>query len=237
MRLLILGGSGNVGSMVIPALRPAYSVRVLDLVEPKFECDDFVQGSLLDEAVLTRSVSGMDAIIYSVMGEYEVACANRNLATVANNHDLSVKGLHLALHAAHEAGIRKAIFLSTFNVYKDYLRGVVSGEDVPAATDEIYGFTKLLGESVCKMFGDFHGMTTIAFRLYAPRPDAKWRDAAARGHIRCLAASDLTEAIRCALRFEQSGYHLFSISGDHEEKKIGMRHAREVLGWSPQARV
>jgi hypothetical protein len=94
----------------------------------------------------------------------------------------------------------------------------------------------MLGESVCRMFGDFLNMTVIALRLYRPMLDPEWRERAAKGLVLGVAASDLAEAIRCALRLEEPGYHVFSISGDHEEQRIVMRRAREALGWRPQAR-
>ena len=66
--ILILGGSGKLGTMLIPGLHPEHSVRVLDLVEPPFACDDFVRGSVLDNEILVQAVDGMDVVGVAVDG-------------------------------------------------------------------------------------------------------------------------------------------------------------------------
>ena len=46
MRLLLVGGSGRVGSMVIPYLKTKHSIRILDIEPPTDSTLDFIEGSV-----------------------------------------------------------------------------------------------------------------------------------------------------------------------------------------------
>jgi uncharacterized protein YbjT (DUF2867 family) len=67
VRVLLVGGSGNVGTCVIPYLRKWHELRVLD-VRPAHHADvDFIQGSITDPAALELALDGMDSFIAIVM--------------------------------------------------------------------------------------------------------------------------------------------------------------------------
>ncbi len=73
LNLLVLGGSGNVGKLVIAsALKKGYKVRSLTRnlqKAPKFPEGEveWIEGSVLDAAVVNKVVQGQDAVI-SVLG-------------------------------------------------------------------------------------------------------------------------------------------------------------------------
>ena len=54
MKVLLVGGSGRVGTMVTPYLRRHHDLRVLDLVPPRHEDLDYVAGSVLDADTVRR---------------------------------------------------------------------------------------------------------------------------------------------------------------------------------------
>ncbi|MEP7359801.1 MAG: NAD-dependent epimerase/dehydratase family protein, partial [Anaerolineales bacterium] len=109
MKTLIVGGSGVVGSLVAPILAQTHAVRIFDRRPPEYGGVEFVQGDIRDYADLSRAVAGMDSLVYMAMGSLEWA----ETQGVVSAFDVNVKGVHLALRAAHEAGITQAVYTSS----------------------------------------------------------------------------------------------------------------------------
>ena len=63
MKVLLVGGSGYVGSMVIPYLKSGLALRVLDPVPPKDPSVDYVGGSATDPAAVRHALEGMEAVL------------------------------------------------------------------------------------------------------------------------------------------------------------------------------
>jgi len=66
MRILLVGGSGHVGTFVTPYLREQHEIRVLDLHAPQHDVE-FVRGSIDDPAALREALSDVDAFVIMVM--------------------------------------------------------------------------------------------------------------------------------------------------------------------------
>ena len=169
MRVLVVGGSGYLGTLVLPFLARHHPLRVFDLRPPADSTLDYVQGSATDPAALAEAASGMDAVLYMAMGSH--VRLNGDDWGLAESHadafDVSVKGVYLALYAAHQAGIAHAVYTSSLSVYHQNGAGrYLSDEDLPPDSRHIYGFTKRLGEEVCRNACRSWGMSVNALRLY-----------------------------------------------------------------------
>src|SRR5262249_13609136 len=112
MRVLVVGGSGYVASLVMPALHQRHAIRVLDKQFPANEAD-CVTGSATDFADLTHAVEGMDAVIHCAMGSRDWSTP----AGAADAFDVNVKSVHLTLLAARDAGVPHAVYISSMSVY------------------------------------------------------------------------------------------------------------------------
>ena len=235
MKVLLVGGSGYVGNLVIPHLKSAFKLRILDPAPPKDASLDYVSGSALDPAAIRRALEGMDAVVYMVIGRNPDG--SYAMSDIALNYDLNLKGLHQVLHAAIEAGITRAVTTSTMSVHDRWPKEVAASEDTPCDARDVYGFTKGLAEQVCGYFARVRGMAVVALRLNMPVPLDEWHKACRPGRPNSYtAAPDVASAIALSLTVPLSGLHILSIAGDHEGKLINCARAKQVLGWEPKER-
>src|SRR6186997_2147887 len=113
MKTLIIGGSGLVGKLVVPILAQSHTIRIFDQRPPEQGNVEYVQGDIREYADLAGAAAGMDSIVYMAMGSMDWA----ETSGVVSAFDINIKGLHLALRAAHEAGITQAVYTSSMSVY------------------------------------------------------------------------------------------------------------------------
>ena len=236
MNVLLVGGSGYVGSLVLPALVGAHAVKVFDLKPPANAPDGvrYHAGSVCDPDALLAAAEGMDTLLYMAM-----ASVDWKLPTfTADSFDINIKGVYLALQAAHKAGITHAVYTSSMSVYDgDLYRRYFPDEEITPDSRHVYGFTKLLGEECCRVACREWSMSVNALRLCLPRPDEIWLKEVVSGKPTIMtAAGDVARALLAAIAYRCNGFQPFMISGDYEQKLMNLGRAKRMLGWAPQAR-
>jgi len=233
MRILVVGGSGSVGTLVTPILAETHELRIFDIRPPQNGPYDYFRGDVTNYDELTKAVVGMDKLVYMAMGNLDWEA----LQGVVSAFDVNVKGVHLALRAAHQAGLNQAVYTSTMSIYYgDLLQRYFYDEDLTPDATDLYGFTKRLGEEVCLNATRSWAMNVNALRLCHPTPEDKWlRETILGMPTIATTANDVARAISAALEF-QSGFQAFMISGDYENKIMRMAKAKRLLGWEPLAR-
>lgn len=242
MNLLVIGGSGYVASLLLPILAQRHTLRIFDMRPPKALPAnlqiDFVEGNVCDFDAVRRASEGIDAVIYMTMGRYLPIGEpyHENVDALTSSLDANVKGIYLSLYAAQSAGVQHAVYTSTMSVYgeKDLLNRYFTDEEIPPDARDVYGFTKSLGELVCRNLWRDKGMTVNILRLCFPMADEKWLDAYRDGSLTIqTGASDLAAAIDAALHF-RAGCQTFTICGDVYNKYMNITKARTLLGWEPR---
>lgn len=233
MKLLIVGGSGHVGGLVLPHLAQRHSLRVFDLRPPASPEWEYVSGSINDLTALCQAAEGADALLYMAMGHKEYTIPE----AVTTNLDVNIKGVYLALYAAQQAGIAQAVYTSSMSVYGgDLLKRYFPDEDLTPDSSHLYGFSKHLGEQVCRNAGREWGMHVNALRLCFPISEDEWLANTRLGTPTiATTAADVASALLAALEY-QGGFQAFMISGDYEQKIMNMAKAKRLLGWEPLAR-
>ncbi|HZP81472.1 MAG TPA: NAD(P)-dependent oxidoreductase [Chthonomonadaceae bacterium] len=234
MRVLVIGGSGHVGSLALPFLKQHHTLRVFDLRPPADATLDYVAGDVGDPNALARAAEGMEALVYMAMGSQGNWGDTGSLIT---NLDVNIKGVYLALRAAHEAGISHAVYASSMSVYSSLGDRYFHDENYPPDAVHFYGFSKRLGEEVCQNACRQWGMSVNALRLCLPQAEAKWLEQTKPGvPTVATAGGDVLRAFLAALERRFGGFEAFMISGDYEQKLMNMSKAKRLLDWEPLAR-
>jgi nucleoside-diphosphate-sugar epimerase len=236
MNLLVVGGSGYVGSLVLPALAATHSVKVFDLKPPSHAPVGvtYHQGSVCDPDALLAAAKGADTLVYMAL-----ASNDWKLPTfTGDSFDINIKGIYLALQAAHAVGITHAVYTSSMSVYDgDRYRRYFPDEEITPDSRHIYGFTKLLGEECCRVACREWSMSVNALRLCLPTSEERWMKEVVAGKPTIMTtADDVARALLAAIAYRGNGFQPFMISGDYEQKLMNMGRAKRMLDWEPQAR-
>ena len=244
MKVLLVGGSGHVGSFITPYLRQQHELRVFDLRPPRHEGIGFVEGSVTDPDAVRRALDGVDTFIYLVMRNPQGGSrTDQDIPTILNNYDVNAKGLHLLLYTAQEMGIKRGVYTSSMSVhYRE--RDRYSAEELTALdTPSVYGLTKGFGELICQYFARWFDMNLIALRITGPRTREQYleerrnpRDYGNTSKLYVTDEEDLANAYLGALNAVQVGHGRFDavfIAGDEKEATHNLSKAKRLLGWQP----
>ncbi len=148
MRILLTGGSGDLGTLLsAELLGRAYDVVNIDMAAPRVAVPHFVKGSIIDRDAVKRAMAGVDVAVHIAAwhGIHEV----EKTKTAEEFHDLNVTGTFNLLEAAAAAKVRNFVFISSTSVSDPY---------------SIYGNSKILGEETCRAYAHRHNMRIIILR-------------------------------------------------------------------------
>ena len=223
MRVLLTGGSGNVGTVAARRLKRHHQVTVFDLNPPRVGGLDYIEGDLLDLAQVTAATAGVEALVN--LAAIPVPLPGEDERVFNTN----VVGLHNVLLAAQQHGINRVIHASSDSVLGYVMsQGEVApeylplDEEHPLQPDDAYSLSKVVNEETCKAFSRRGEMTTICLRYcwvwwwpdsYRQQPELA-RDPARymRPLWGYIDARDVAAAIDCALTAPVEGFEAFFLS-------------------------
>ncbi len=245
MKVLLVGGSGHVGSFITPYLLKKHDLRVLDVRPPRHSAVEYVEGSITDVDALTRALEGVDTFIHLVMKSPQGGgSTEQSIPIIRDNYEVNTLGLHLLLYTAQGLGIKRGVYTSTMSVHYRERTWYPSEEAVPLDTPSAYGLTKGFGELICQYFARWFDMNLIGLRITGPRTRAQFleerRNPPSYGGHRLYVTDeeDLASAYLGALDAVQIGHGRFDaifIAGDETQEEHNLSKARRVLGWEPRS--
>lgn len=141
MKILIIGGSGFIGTSLAGALlNSGHEVRIFDLAPSHAWPELAIRGDVRDTGALKMASAGMDAI-YNLAAEHK-----DNVTPVSLYYDVNARGAENIVAAAESNGVKKIIFTGTVAVYG--LNKPNPDESSPVEPFNHYGKSKLQAEKI-----------------------------------------------------------------------------------------
>src|SRR6266853_4294359 len=150
MKVLLTGGSGNLGQTLVPMLLDKGNTPViLDVRAPRDLKKEavFIEGSILDRPKLTDIFRGCDCIVH--IAAWHGIHESRGEKNSYDFFDLNVRGTFEVFEASASLSIDKIIFISTTSVYRP---------------DTLYGRSKLLAERIADDYAEYNKLNVITLR-------------------------------------------------------------------------
>lgn len=223
MKILVTGGSGQLGRQVVAELCAAgHAVLSLDRQPHPSGHSPSLVADLLDPVVLFGACAGVDGVVH--LAAHIKPGIDSDYATFNDNTQMTYN----ALCAAAEHGVKRVVLASSLAVY-GYLYGHPHGtpdylpidEAHPCRPTDPYGLSKQVGETMADSFALRDGMSIASLRLpginYDPgfkRIFSLMRDPVFRrpGFWTYVDVRDAALACRLAIEARLSGHRVFNVA-------------------------
>jgi nucleoside-diphosphate-sugar epimerase len=175
MRILITGGGGTLGRALVPQLvARGDDPVVFDLQPPDVPGATAIRGDVTRRHDVQAAMEGADAVVHTA-AIHGIHLANHS---ADDFFELNVRGTFNVWQAASAAHVKGFVFSSTMGVYGESRRPksdsdvVAVTEDMPLKPGDIYGYSKLVGEEMCRFHLRANGIPSIALRfgMFVPEP-------------------------------------------------------------------
>lgn len=172
---LITGGAGFVGSHLARYLiGMGRSVRILDDLSTGQLSNlgdlnskiDFLQGSILDDALVNKATKGVQTVYHLAA----IASVQRSIENPQLSHEVCATGTLKVLDHARTNGCRRLVFAASSSAYGNCTTPVQC-EDSPVIPMSPYAAAKLAGEAYCQAFAlgmNFETVRLRFFNIYGP---------------------------------------------------------------------
>lgn len=170
MKIFVTGGAGFIGSHVTKLLiQEGHTVTVFDNLSSghKDAVDErakFVEGDLLNQESLEKSLPGHDGVIH-MASFIEVGESVKKPVEFAQNN---IIGTIKLLEAMKKASVKKIIFSSSACVYGTPEKLPITENDPIGVQENPYGITKISMEQFCMLYNRLFGFDVIILRYFNP---------------------------------------------------------------------
>ena len=145
MRILLTGGSGDLGRLLARDLKKQGDTPVIFDLRPPPENHEFIKGSITNPADVEKAMGGIDMVVHiaALHGIHEQTHSAEDFEKV------NVEGTRNVLNAMIKAGIKKHVFISSTSIF--------SGKGP-------YARSKIINEKDVAEHAEKHGIATLTLR-------------------------------------------------------------------------
>ena len=243
MRITVFGAGGPVAGAAIDALtRGRHSLALADLDESRLAAYQN------QHPILRVDISDADAVLNAARGSDILL----NCSVVRERYpaafDVNCLGALNVMRAAQTMGIRKVIHTGPMCALTDDPGDWSNDHDVTEGSlsrpgTNLYFITKHLGQEVCRIFAERHGIQVIALLLCAIHDKrTTGTPVVIKGFDRAASLvelEDIGSAIVCA---GECGplphvFESFFLVSDVPHRRLSSEKARQLLGWTPKEKL
>lgn len=246
MKIIVTGGSGNLGSHTVRSLVGAgHEVLNLDRAEPEESLCETRLCDLTQFDALNTAFDGAQAVVH--LAAYQAPGIVSDTETFSNN----VTASYNLLKAATDNNVGRVVMASSIAAYGfTYAEKMWSpdalplDEDYPCTPQDPYGLSKIAGERLADSFVTFANMSVVSLRIsgvnfdlsYASLPQ-RWADPGYKMGTfwSYIDVRDAAEACRRAVETELTGHLICNIA--HELSRFREPTADLVAQYLPGTKI
>ena len=210
-RICITGATGIIGSVIARHLNDEADVIGVSRHPPTAVIPrvDFVEADIGEMEQAVKALAGADMVIHLA-------------AYTATDDDWSgllhtnIVGTYNVLEAARELGIKRLVFTSSLAVIAGHIDRVreflahhpLAGRDekirfldtlTPPRAESLYSASKILGESLCRLYHDSFGVSCSVVRIGEVNSEDRQELSSPLGRFRWCSHADLKSALDMAI--------------------------------------
>ena len=161
MRILVTGAAGFIGRHVCNVLQKAHH-EVIGLDAVPLMGGNWEETVQADVTKPLPIIDRLDAVIHLAA----IAAPRECDKDPGRAFDVNVNGTLQVLRMALASGARKVVFSSSAHVYGVGPRYLPTDESHPVSLGNTYTTTKILGEELCRLYLENHGLSYTTLRLF-----------------------------------------------------------------------
>jgi len=238
-RILLTGAAGKIGQPVGAELvRHGYWVRAIDCVAAPANSPvhDWITGDIGNRALLDAAMTDIEVVVH-------LAAALEDRTFDPDLIETNIRGAYRVFESARTHGVRRMIFASSpLAVFWQTV-----GSKRPVRTDstfaplDMYSITKIFGEQLGWLYGEHHGLPTIAIRFgWLPHDEENQRklDNSPDYQDWYLSPGDAARAVALAIAAPAERVGKFAVAYVASKPKgagpFDLRPAKRLLSYVPQ---
>lgn len=234
-KVLLLGGTGRIGPGIVEEYLNNYK-SFYDLVigyhskKPKYKGLKFAKVDLSRINILKRAMKGVYAVV--------------NLAANSdpNEKDFdkilkpNIIGAYNVFEAARSAKVKRVVFASSVHAIKGYPHGrIISFKNNPLPLN-LYGASKVFGESLCKVFCTQYDISCLAIRIGAYVANNKKNTICSTrtDYDYTISQRDLAQLIHKSIIAPLSiKYAILSGTSNNKHNKMELKYTKKLINYTP----
>lgn len=232
MKVLVTGATGYAGRGLTEVLAASHTVRGFDVRPGETRAAEMMIGDLASLEDCRRAVAGMEAVVMCHMAPNPAGYATPVLAV-----DVNVKGTANLYHAMVEAGITKAVLISSGGVLNKVAKAdAVVGDGPYNYKNGLYVLTKIMQENIARFHFETNAVRTAVLRpgwvVWDETCITKYGQKLESYNSTLVDPRDIGRAADLALALSGLALESFNLEQEGGEAYDGAS-TRNRLGWKP----